>query len=224
MHPICLLYYFIIFAIDKIDFTRSCFTMGFFLTNLSRPFTTVFLGALLVLDVSSQEFGPCDRDNVPETGFCIDASQRTCSVTTLFGKCPGGNEIRCCPEPGGLIASQCVAQGGLCKPETNCFFGTTVAGLCPGPSGIKCCIPDPPAELTTLLSQTALLHEKVDSLQECCNNIPDPSLEIEELVVEATQLIKKVDQLQVSIDAVEDSVETVCAKSNSKKSKSKSKI
>ena len=117
--------------------------------------------------VNGQEFGPCNE----ETGICIDVDARKCNAPTLSGFCPGPANIRCCPEPGGIIQNACVAKGGLCKNEDNCFFGTTEAGLCPGPASVKCCIPQTTTDILRLLETVEVLDEKVDVIEDVALDI-----------------------------------------------------
>lgn len=81
-------------------------------------------------------------------GTCIDTNRTRCSGTIHIGKCPGGNNIRCCVRSSSSsttgVGSSCSSNGvsGTCKDKnTTACNGNYVTGKCPGPSNVQCCLP-----------------------------------------------------------------------------------
>ena len=84
---------------------------------------------------------PCRSDD-GRNGKCVFSSQ--CSGTSVGGKCPGGNDFRCClgGSGGGGSSGQkyfgpCSGGGGACI-DTSVSCGTSFAsGRCPGGNNVK---------------------------------------------------------------------------------------
>ena len=96
---------------------------------------------------------PC-RANDGRTGTCVFSSQ--CSGESVSGKCPGGNDFKCCLGSSGGDSS---SEGSTEVPTEGSYFGpcnggggacinikaascdtSTVSNLCPGGTNVKCCI------------------------------------------------------------------------------------
>jgi hypothetical protein len=83
-------------------------------------------------------------------------------------------------------------MGGLCKIDTNCFFGTTKSGLCPGPSNILCCVPPKPT----------------------CEGIDDLAIKVEG--IDTT-----INDIQETVNGIEETLEECCEDKSGKKKSSK---
>ena len=90
-------------------------------------------------------------DNIPCTadgrqGSCVFSSQ--CNGETFSGKCPGGNDFKCCvgskktsPSTDSSFNGPCSGGGGACINTDNTECSThTVSGKCPGSNNVKCCV------------------------------------------------------------------------------------
>ncbi len=96
-----------------------------------------------------------------KTGVCQDISKACAGGAYVSGLCPGGNNIKCCPDAAsppppspttppasGATCKPPGKTGGICQDEIlSCAGGSYVSGLCPGGNNIKCC-PDAPATTT----------------------------------------------------------------------------
>ena len=93
---------------------------------------------------------PCRSDD-GKSGKCVFSSQ--CSGTSVSGKCPGGNDFKCCLSSGGSIDGgssenkffgPCTGGGGACVNSEAVPCETSfVSGKCPGGSNVKCCVAGP---------------------------------------------------------------------------------
>ena len=92
---------------------------------------------------------PCKADD-GRSGKCVFSSQ--CSGTTVSGKCPGGNDFKCCLGGGGSDGGSsantyfgpCSGGGGACINSNTVSCETNfVSGRCPGGNNVKCCVAGP---------------------------------------------------------------------------------
>ena len=84
---------------------------------------------------------PCTADG--KSGNCVFTSQ--CDGETYSGKCPGGNDFKCCvgkiTEIDTTYNGPCTGGGGSCINIDKFTCDTqTVAGKCPGPNNVRCCV------------------------------------------------------------------------------------
>ena len=81
----------------------------------------------------------CKADD-GRTGKCAFSSD--CSGESVSGKCPGGNDFKCClgGSSDGYYYGPCNGGGGACIniDAVTCETGT-VSGKCPGGNNVKCC-------------------------------------------------------------------------------------
>jgi len=89
---------------------------------------------------------PCRADD-GRSGKCVFSSQ--CSGTSVSGKCPGGNDFKCCLGGGGgggggggqSYFGPCRGGGGACvNADTVSCETNFVSGKCPGGGNVKCCV------------------------------------------------------------------------------------
>ncbi len=86
---------------------------------------------------------PCKADD-GTSGKCVFSTQ--CSGNYVSGKCPGGNDFKCCLGSGGsstegLYFGPCTNGGGACINSDSVTCGTSfVSGRCPGGNNVKCCV------------------------------------------------------------------------------------
>ncbi len=88
---------------------------------------------------------PCRSDD-GRNGKCVFSSQ--CNGVSVGGKCPGGNDFKCClsGSGGGESSGQsyygpCSSGGGACIDSNTVTCDTSfVSGRCPGGNSVKCCI------------------------------------------------------------------------------------
>ena len=94
-------------------------------------------------DVKCCDEIPCTSDDGRE-GSCVFADQ--CGGETVSGKCPGGNDFKCCIGNQIIVKDTsfngpCNGGGGACINVDNTECGTsTVSGKCPGSNNVKCCV------------------------------------------------------------------------------------
>ena len=86
---------------------------------------------------------PCRSDD-GKSGKCVFSDQ--CSGTSISGKCPGGNDFKCCLSGGGggggdgkKYYGPCSGGGGACIDTSVACDTSFVSGRCPGGNGVKCC-------------------------------------------------------------------------------------
>ena len=89
---------------------------------------------------------PCSADG--KSGKCVFSGE--CDGQTYSGKCPGGNDFKCCvgkTSSGGSTSSgqsyygPCSGGGGACIDIDKAKCDTrTVAGKCPGSNSVRCCV------------------------------------------------------------------------------------
>ena len=88
-------------------------------------------------------------DNIPcsangKTGKCLFSNQ--CSGETVSGKCPGGNDFKCCldgdsSDKDTTYNGPCGGGGGACINTNKVSCDThIVSGKCQGPNAVKCCV------------------------------------------------------------------------------------
>jgi hypothetical protein len=114
----------------------------------SAVFVAVAFASLSAVGASAYKTGEFESCSGGASGLCIDTDAFSCSVSTLTGKCNGGNAIRCCPSSGGFTKKQgtdtCSSNhaNGHCKKTSDCTGANKVhTGLCDGPNGVACCAP-----------------------------------------------------------------------------------
>ena len=84
---------------------------------------------------------PCTADG--KSGNCVFTSQ--CDGETYSGKCPGGNDFKCCvgkiSEIDTSYNGPCDGGGGACINVDKVKCDTqTVANRCPGSNNVRCCV------------------------------------------------------------------------------------
>jgi len=85
---------------------------------------------------------PCTADD-GRKGNCLFSTQ--CSGDKVSGKCPGGNDFKCCLGTpiieDNTYNGPCTGGGGACINIDNTKCDTqTVSGKCPGGNNVRCCV------------------------------------------------------------------------------------
>jgi len=94
---------------------------------------------------------PCRADD-GRNGKCVFSSQ--CNGVSVGGKCPGGNDFKCCLSSGGgstdggssenKYFGPCIGGGGACINSDAVTCETSfLSGKCPGGNNVRCCVAGP---------------------------------------------------------------------------------